>query len=90
MKSIKDIKIYNNFGKTADNLTVVFPWDKNPRNGYVAMIAMSAEPFHPQGICQHSEGTDGPHLGKRISYVDLNDDCAKVILMELAAYNSKN
>jgi len=86
MKTIKDVEIYDLPG-TIDRLTVVFPWDCD-EHGFCAMVGMSFEPFHPQGFCQHTNGMNGPHLGKRISYVDLNDDCAKVVRMELAAYNT--
>lgn len=91
--SIKDVQIYDNSGMTADRFTVAFPWDKRrefygQKREVFAMIGMGETPFHPQGFCQHCEGTIGPHLGKRISYVDLNDDCAKVIRRELAAYNA--
>ena len=88
IRTLNDIRIYDNGGKTADRYTVVFLWDiTNPAKRYVAMVGMGETPFHPQGFCQHTEGQDGAHLGKRINYVDLNDDCAKVVDMELAAYN---
>jgi hypothetical protein len=88
LRHIADVKIYDNGGKTADRLTMAFPFDRNERNRLVAMVSLSFAPFHPQGVCQHGEGMLGRHLGKRISYVDLNDDCAKVLKQELAAYNA--
>jgi len=50
-------------------------------------VLYHSDPFSPQGFCQHCEGVEGAHLGKWISYADLNDDCAKVVRQELAAYN---
>lgn len=88
-RHIKDVLIFDNGGATADRFTVCFPWDKSPQGNYVQSIGMSERPYHPQGFCQHSYATVGDHLGKRISYVDLNDDCARVIREELAAYNSQ-
>jgi hypothetical protein len=46
---------------------------------------MNGSPFHPQGFCQHGENEspiDRPsygHLGKRISWEDLPDDCKEVV-----------
>jgi hypothetical protein len=88
LRHIADVRIYDDGGKTADRFTFAFPWAKNPATGFVAMVGLGATPFHPQGFCQHTEGKMGRHLGKRISYVDLNDDCAKVLKQELAAYNA--
>lgn len=86
--SIADVLIFDNGGKTADRFTVCFPWDKNPQAGtIVACVGMGETPFAPNGFCQHSNAMVGEHLGKRINYVDLNNDCAKVIRNELAAYN---
>jgi hypothetical protein len=92
IRSIAQVRIYDNGGKTADRYTLAFPWDRDTRPGrtrLVAMVGMSANPFHPQGFCQHSEGVMGRHLGKRISYTDLNDDCAQVVRRELVAYNGR-
>lgn len=83
--TIKDVVIYDNGGETADRFTVAFPFDH--RNGFAACVGMSFSPFHPQGFCQHGECKIGAHLGKQISYVDLNDDCAMVIRLELKCYN---
>ncbi len=85
MKAIKDVLIFRSRDAVADPITVCFPWDTHGK--YVASVGMGDAPFHPQGFCQHGEALIGPHLGERINYVDLNDDCAKVIRLELAAYN---
>ena len=86
MHSIKDVLIFRSRDKTvADPITVCFPWDKS--GNLVACVGMGETPFHPQGFCQHSTALIGPHLGLPVNYVDLNDDCAKVIRLELMAYN---
>lgn len=64
-------------------------------------IGMSAAPYHPQGFCQHGESTlrcidvngwgfapmmgKKNHLGKRISFGELNHDCQRVILNDYIA-----
>jgi hypothetical protein len=82
---------------SADRYTVVYTGRKG--GDYVGM---SADPFHPQGICQHGEGLidrkrfDGGflrpptlgrknHLGTRIDFFDLPDDCRRVVIREYAA-----
>ena len=43
-------------------------------------LGMNDLPFSPNmGVCQHSECPAGEHLGKRINYSDLPDDCKKVL-----------
>lgn len=86
---IGDVKIYDNGGTTFDRYTAVYPWSKNFRNGFVTMRGMSENPFHPQGFGQLCEGTDGPHLGRRVNYVDLPDMVAHCIKLDLAAFNSE-
>jgi len=65
-------------------------------SGYHLYIGMSGSPFHPQGVCLHGEseniidvkkGSWGGipigrknHLGKRITFSDLPDDCKKVTI----------
>lgn len=58
--------------------------------------AMSALPFHPQGFGQHGETCGDPcdwphiaplgrknHLGRRIRFQDLPEDCQKLVLQDL-------
>lgn len=49
---------------------------------------MSSQPFHPQGFGQHGE-SDSPidrptygHLGKKIKFDDLPEDCQKLVLSD--------
>ena len=75
-----------------DRYTVVFTgrYRRAPLDGY-PYLAMSEDPFNPQGIGQHGEGRDGPidvngggfapamgrkcHLGRRIPFGDLPEKC---------------
>ena len=84
-----------------DRYTVVFTGrfdkGKDPSTGYpnrfFPYLAMNAAPFHPQGFCQHGEGHNGPidrptygHLGKRIKFTDLPEDCQKAVMQDYVAY----
>lgn len=83
----KYVRCYDNGGKTADRYTVVFTgrYRKTPRDEFL-YLGMNAHPFHPQGIGQHGssrEQIDRPsygHLGKKIKFTDLPEDCQKAVL----------
>lgn len=89
-KSRKDypdgvLLIADNNGKTIDRYTVLYEPDEY--TGYFPVTDMSASPFHPQGVCLHSEipfrwsvwGTSS----RVINYADLNEDCQRVIQQDL-------
>lgn len=91
------VRIYDN-SKSGDHITVVFakPFCVDRTIPYFSYIGMSAEPFHPQGICQHRESKGEPvdrknglqnsaHLGNRIKFESLNHDCQQMILQDFAA-----
>jgi hypothetical protein len=44
---------------------------------------MSSIPFHPQGFGQYSTCQLGRHLGKRIDFEDLPEDCQKLVKQDL-------
>jgi hypothetical protein len=83
-------------GGTVDRYTVVFAGNYNNIGrrdterfiGEHPVIGMSGAPFHPQGFCCHeSYGyiIDRPkygHLGKKIKFEDLPEDCQKVIIRD--------
>lgn len=79
------IRCYDNGGETADRYTVVYT---RTNTGNCFYVAMGSTPFHPQGICLHGESPstiDRPaysHLGKKIDFSELPDDCKKVILSD--------
>jgi len=79
-------RIYDNGGETADRYTACFRAQRtSDGTKYYPYIGFGESPFHPQGIGYHSdsqEKIDGKHLGKRISFDSLNDDCKKMILQE--------
>lgn len=81
------IRCYDNGGESADRYTVVFSGRYRYKTGGVFWyIGMSGAPFHPQGIGIHEANEtliDRPtygHLGKKIQFKDLPDDCQKLVL----------
>lgn len=92
----KYVRCYNNGGKTIDRYTVVYTGNynnigHNPREAKPKSheyVSMSGAPYHPQGVCQHGESDrliDWPtygHLGKKIKFNDLPEDCQKVVISD--------
>lgn len=90
------VRCYDNGGRSMDRYTVVYTgrykqigvpagqYKKNSR--YFEYIGMSAHPF--QGFGQHGEHTqpiDRPsysHLGKKISFDELPEDCKQCVLQD--------
>lgn len=86
------------YGGSGDRYTVVFSGNYAGRGGVCHYICMSGAPFHPQGVCQHGgasrpidvrTGSWGGvaigrkcHLGKRIPFTDLPEDCQKVVMKD--------
>jgi hypothetical protein len=81
--------------KFIDRYTVVYLDDifQHPAHHnaeYVNYIAMSDNPFHPQGFCQHGEMPinsvqykgRGGCFDKRIKFADLPPDCQKAVLQD--------
>jgi hypothetical protein len=87
------IHCYDNNGETFDRYTVVF-LDKI--DGEYIYLAMSENPANPLGFCQHGFSPrliDEPkhmHLGKRISFDDLPEDCRKQVLNDLSLIYETN
>jgi hypothetical protein len=85
------VRCYDSGPKYADRYTVVYTGNyRGPANSHRMSIyvAMSGQPTHPQGVCQHGETyhpIDWPtygHLGKRIKFDQLPEACQKVVLRE--------
>lgn len=82
-----------------DRYTVIFTHAQSfrPKHdyryaGWFPVLAMSDNPCHPQGFCLHNEYTksiDQPaysHLGKKINFEDLPEDCRKVVIDDYMDY----
>lgn len=86
----KKIRVYDNGGETADRYTVVYTGSYTSRtNGGHWYTSMNAYPFHPQGIGCHGESEFQPidrpsykHLGKKIKFEDLPEDCQKLTMQD--------
>jgi hypothetical protein len=78
------VRVYDSEGEV-DRYTVVFmdtpACRENPK--LLCCLGMNGSPFHPQGIGQHSGAMIGRHLGKRIRFADLPEDCQKLTLRDL-------
>lgn len=76
------VRIYDNGGKTVDRYTAVYLDQPERQPGVFACVAMSANPFHPQGFGQHSTAVLGRHLGRVISRAELPQDCRLLLNSE--------
>lgn len=79
------IKCYDDGGKHFDRYSVLFvdqpcgyPVMDEPWNS-VECLAMSEHPSAPNGFCQHTTAVAGRHLGKRIRFADLPEDCQAAV-----------
>ena len=77
------IRCYDNGGKTFDRYTVLYMAEPERQAGLFASVGMSTNPFHPQGFGQHCTAMPGKHLGKRILFSALPDDCQKLVRLGL-------
>jgi len=71
---MKNLRIYDNGGATFDRYTVVY-LDRPEYGDMLQCLAMSENPLHPQGFCQHSSAMIGSHLGKPIKFKELPIPC---------------
>jgi hypothetical protein len=87
----KYVRCYDDGGKSIDRYTVVFTGRYRRNTGGAWLyLAMNTAPFHPQGFGQHGESVgvqpiDRPrygHLGKRIAFKDLPDDCRRLVVSD--------
>jgi hypothetical protein len=82
----KNIRIFDNGGKTADRYSVIYldePQGSGQYGTLYAGVGMSSNPFHPQGVGMHGEFLPGKHLGKKIAFSVLPADCQKLVLTDL-------
>lgn len=88
-----NVRLYDN-GVTGDRYTAVFAGDYAKLMEEFVYLSMNAYPFDPQGMGQHGfsdELIDEPnhsHLGKRIEFEELPEDCKKLVALEcVGLYN---
>ena len=90
MKRPKHIRIYDNGGTdaggTMDRYTVVYmaePYYRPHHPHYLTTfnsLGMNSQPFH--GIGQHGPAMPGSHLGKRIKWEDLPQQCQQAVIQD--------
>jgi len=88
MKPPKNIRCYDNDGKTADRYTVIFLDHPENQPGCFSALGMDARPFHPQGFGQHTSAMPGRHLGRRIAFAKLPPDCQRLVDLDLRSAKS--
>ena len=81
-RKILRISCWDDGGKTLDRYTVVF-LDQIINNRNYSALAMSSNPFHPQGFGQHTYSMIGPHLGKKIKFEQLPPNCQALVKNDL-------
>jgi hypothetical protein len=81
---VRNVRIYDNNGKSFDRFTAVFMDEPERERGVYAAVAMSKYPYSPQGFGQHCSARTGRHLGKRIAFEDLPADCQSLVRQDLA------
>ena len=75
---VRQVRIYDNGGKTFDRYTAVYMFERE-RGGLYGARGMSEHPFHPQGFGQCCTASPGRHLGRRIAFWDLPADCQRLV-----------
>ena len=81
-ETMKNLRIYDNGGKTIDRYTVIY-MDCPEARGLYAARGMNAHPFHPLGFGMFCTAQPGRHLGKRITFDQLPVDCQKVVMQDI-------
>ena len=81
-REIVKISCWDSGEKEIDRYTVVF-LDKRFGTRNYSALAMSSNPFHPQGFGQHVECMPGQHLGKKIKFEQLPFYCQILVKNDL-------
>lgn len=82
------LAIYDNGGRTADRYTVVYKPERSGADYVFPVTDMSAYPFWPQGVCQHSElhfrpTSDSGTGQKLIAFEALPPNCQRAVMLDL-------
>ena len=92
------VRCYDNGGETLDRYTVCYTGHYRKRGDWWDYVAMSANPYYPQGVGRHGQSEFRQidvnksgfapalgrkcHLGKRIPFADLPADCKALVLRD--------
>lgn len=87
-KSPRALYIYDNEGETADRYTAVYKGAPGTREPNVwDARGMNASPYHPQGIGMFCSAMLGNHLGRKIGFLDLPEDCRLLVASDIKDYS---
>jgi hypothetical protein len=79
---MRNVKCYDNGGRSFDRYTTVY-MNEPEANGTYGSRGMSKNPFAPQGFGQCCIARPGKHLGRRIKFEDLPQDCQRLVKQDL-------
>ncbi|QBP14412.1 hypothetical protein DDF84_032345 (plasmid) [Cupriavidus metallidurans] len=79
----KQVRLYDNGGKTLDRYTAVYLFDRE-RTGMYGARGMNESPFH--GIGAYCSAAPGRHLGRRVSLADLPSDCQRLVRTDVGSF----
>lgn len=80
---MKELKIYDNGGKTLDRFTIFIEPTKELKKGNKVLDCIGADETGA-GFCQHCTGTPGRHLGRLVKFDDLNQSLQAKVREELS------
>jgi len=80
----ENVRLYD-VGRTdcIDRYTAVFMHKVDFKTKKFTCLCMSAHPYANDGVIVSTQGHPGRHLGKRISYGDLPQDCQRLLCERL-------
>jgi len=81
IRGIGRIRCYDAGPRLADRYTVIFE-DFDEREPWRYALGMSADPFHPQGVGQHTTAMPGSHLGRRVPFAELPEPVQRCVMLE--------
>ena len=80
----KEIRCYDNGGKSLDRYTVIYMFEPENRPNTFGARGMCENPCSPQGIGCYTSAMPGRHLGKRIKFEQLPINCKWLVLSDLS------
>lgn len=76
-----NLRIYDNKGATMDSITCVFMDEPERGHNNYQALAMS---WNCVAFCQHTTAMPGRHLGKRVNFEDISEECQNAIIAHFA------
>lgn len=88
---MKNVKVFDNKGKTFDRFMVIFTEHYEIITGekFYQGLGMSTNPTASNGFLMEASVPMGNHLGKSIAFSRLPDECKQVVLKKLGKSSGK-